>query len=428
MIDSYKHITTIVGAGAVLDFNYNYPNAIVPSTKNITDSIIKLKIQSLDNNQSDVIGTIYNLAVNALSSTYQLPELRKDFDLNFEELYFIIESMLSFPNKGTEHYSPYGLSPLFALLKEKEELTSYYDIEYIRALYAIVHKIFDIINIYDSYFYSNPQNELWYRRFWQGKENIKYDIFTFNYDTTIEQSIIDYEDGFEVIKGNAEGISVFNPHKLLDNIKQFSTIQHLHGCIYYSPCSPIECVQTHNRNDLFKVKSVQESLKCLGLHNIEQTQAREYFINSPILIGLKKLDKMTYLPSSIYHAELVNKLMKNNGLLIIGYSFNDLYVNQLLQRRVLMRGIEHRMVIIDSFPRYINSIQSLYRYLSDNKGRMLQFLTPFFNIRIENFTIKGINFTSYTDPIYNEDHKCILFICGLKKAVELHSELIFNFL
>ena len=428
MRDSFKHITAIVGAGAVLDFDYDYPDAVVPSTQNITNAIKGMEVKGYNKPKSDVISTIYHLAYTALFSTYQYPKLHNDFDLNFEELYFLIESMLSFSNKGTVHYSPYSQSPLFVLLNQKEELLSYYDIEYIRALHAIVGKIVDIINKYDCHFHDNPESELWYRSFWRGNEDVKYDIFTFNYDTTIEQSLKDYEDGYEVITDNIDGLSAFNPNKLLNNQNHLSTIQHLHGCIYYSACCPEECVATYDCKDFFKTKRVNDSLKYFGLNNIEQNQAREYFINSPILIGLRKLDKMTYLPSSIYHAELVNKLMQNDGLLIVGYSFNDLYVNQLLQRRILMRGDNHRMVIIDYIFQNIMSAQDLYNCLQEKRGKMLQFLRPFFNFRYEDFSLRGVHFTSKDAPIYNEDRKCMLFICGFKKTIELHSDLILSFL
>ena len=161
------------------------------------------------------------------------------------------------------------------------------------------------------------------------------------------------------------------------------------------------------------------------------------FAASVVQVRKKKVDfahlvflflRIWFFRLYIYHANLVNKLVENSGLFIVGYSFGDLYVNQLLQRRLLMNGANHRMVIIDYFPPRVNSIESLYRYLYDENERMLQFIMPFFKVRIEDFKIRGLDFTSYNAPIYSEDHKCMLLICGFKKAVELHSNLIVNFL
>ena len=100
-----------------------------------------------------------------------------------------------------------------------------------------------------------------------------------------------------------------------------------------------------------------------------------------------------------------------------------------MQRRLLMRGDDHRIVIIDSFPKYINSAVSLYRYMHDYQGKMINFLKPFFHFQFDdNFNLTGVEFMSYNEPIYSKDHKCMLLICGFKKAVELHADLIQNFL
>ena len=39
--------------------------------------------------------------------------------------------------------------------------------------------------------------------------------------------------------------------------------------------------------------------------------------------------------------------MRNNGLLVVGYSFGDLYINQLLERMELIYGDRKRVVLID---------------------------------------------------------------------------------
>ena len=427
-----KRITTIVGAGAVLDFDYSYENAFYPSTLHITNAIKNLTFKGVEIDQCDVINTIYNLAFKRKLSVYDNYPLKKrylsnKYEFYFEELYFLLESMLSLAENGIEYYDPNGVPPLATLITVREELKDYKHVEYERALSTILKSIIDIVDRYDNHFRENTDSESWYRSFWKGEDDIKYDIFTFNYDTTIEQSIGEYEDGYELLENASDKISAFKPRKLLLNPNDLSTIQHLHGCIYYAEC-PVECSNTYHYRDFFKMNSVKDALKHLGIQQDELTQAKEFYKNSPILIGLRKLDKMTSMPNSIYHANLVNKLVENSGLLIVGYSFGDLYVNQLLQSRLTMNGTNHRMVIIDYFPPRVNSIQNLYRYLSDENWRMLQFIKPFFNVRIDDFIIHGFDFTSYNDPIYSEDHKCMLFICGFKKAVELHSGLIHQFL
>lgn len=427
-----KRITTIIGAGAVLDFDFHYPNAFIPSTENITKAIKELTFKGYDKEQCDVINVVYNLALRRKLSVYDKYPLKKQYlsdkyNLNFEELYFLLESMLSLTSNGIEYFDPTGVPPLSTLLIVRKELESYKHVEFERAVFESLKEIISIIERYDSHFREHTDSENWYRKFWKGRDNIKYDIFTFNYDTTIEQCIGDYEDGFELIEESEDKVSAFLPKKLLNNPNNLSTVQHLHGCIYYAEC-PEECGNSHSNRDFFKMKSVKDAIKHIGRQQDEQTQAKEFFINSPILIGLRKLDKMTFLPSSIFHANLINKLIENRGILIIGYSFSDLYVNQLLQRRLLMYGDNHRLVIIDYFPPYVNNIQAFYRYTQDKKGHLLHFIKPFMNLRIEDFKIKGAEFRTYNDPIYSEDHKCMLFICGFRKVVESYTDLLHDFL
>lgn len=138
---------------------------------------------------------------------------------------------------------------------------------------------------------------------------------------------------------------------------------------------------------------------------------------------------MTSLPHSIYHANLTTTLQKNKGLLIVGYSFGDLYVNQLLQRRILMHGDAHRMVIIDSFPEFVNSKVSFYRYLMEYRPRLYFFLRSFIDFSFDDhFQLFGIEFTSHDEPIYSTNHNCMFLIGGFKKAICQHEELIRNYL
>lgn len=60
-----------------------------------------------------------------------------------------------------------------------------------------------------------------------------------------------------------------------------------------------------------------------------------------------KTDKLNILPFAFYHTHLYNCVMRNNSLLVVGYSFGDLYINQVLERMDLIYGNEKRIVLID---------------------------------------------------------------------------------
>lgn len=256
-----KRILAIVGAGAVLDFDFSYPDAMSPSTTNITNAIKELKVQGLDVVRSDVIAKVFDLATKSLSDINR-KRGSISYELNFEELYFLLESMLSFASNSITYFDPGNCPPLSILLNEVNELKGYPHIEYVRALHSIVKKVIEIIDKYDTHFRENGDSEFWYRNFWKGRSDIQYDVFTFNYDTTIEESMQEYEDGFRPIANHSMGISYFDPKRLLTNPDKLSTIQHLHGCIKYSECVPIpiECVKTHSCRDMFKMRTVSDAV------------------------------------------------------------------------------------------------------------------------------------------------------------------------
>lgn len=423
---STKRTTVIVGAGAVLDFDYSFERAVCPSTPEITRIVREIKVQGLDMAESDIITAVYSHANKVLNDIYKKRDLKNlHYEINFEELYFLLESLLM---QNVEYLVPEAIPIINTIVKIVPELNKYPNVEIVRGLIAIIHKIMEIVDGYDSHFKKYMKEESWYQEFWQGDSSHRWDVFTFNYDTTIENSMSEYEDGYTKLSDD-ECFESFIPIKLIENRKQLSTVQHLHGCIYYAESAPWTRRFSHGNRDMFKYQSVKECREYIGLQSNDENQAREDFINSPILIGLRKLEKMTSLPHSIYHANLASILQKNKGLLIVGYSFGDLYVNQLLQRRILMHGDNHKMVIIDFFPEYVNSKTSFYRYLIDYRPRVLSFLQHFIDFSFDNHNnLTGFEFTSYYKPIYSADHSCMIMIAGFKEAVKRHDKLIRMFL
>ena len=424
-----KRTTVILGAGAVLDFNFS--EITFPSTSNITEKIIDIKVQGLDVEQSDLISVVNQRIKESGDQIYIERELQRQFKyhVNFEELFFTLETLYSFNGTFQNEYLSPQIRPFVAsLLKPIDEIKQYPSIEYYRALIAITRTIIGIIDEYDSRFLIDDNNERWYRKFWSDDPN-EWDIFTFNYDNTVENSLQEFEDGFES-SSDDEDYEHFNPVKLIANTRKLSTIHHLHGCTRYSEANPRTYGRVHSHRDMYKLQSSEEAIKFLGVQCCPYNQANELYINSPIIIGLRKLDKLTYLPFSVYHANLVNKIIANSSLLIVGYSFGDLYANQLIERHSLIHGSKQRIVLIDKFPQYIETPGQLYRHIKDciSDGAH-QFLHRQLKFRIsDDFKICGLNIENYVSPIFSDDGRFMLLICGYKKAVELHKKIITDFL
>ena len=165
-----------------------------------------------------------------------------------------------------------------------------------------------------------------------------------------------------------------------------------------------------------------------------QTQAKEQYLALPIITGLHKTDKITFAPFNFYHANFANRICANNTLLIVGYSFGDLYLNQLLERITLIHGSKTRVILIDYMPQYIHDYNGIVRNISSN-GHYTEFVSRMIrhNPLVWAKPITGeeeppMNFESWDRPIRSKNGTLMMFICGFKNAVTMHGKEIMEFL
>lgn len=85
------------------------------------------------------------------------------------------------------------------------------------------------------------------------------------------------------------------------------------------------------KDDLFKIRS---------------TQSRQEIFATSILLGLQKTEKINASPFDFYYYKFFQSIIQNPSLLIIGYSFGDFYINQLLSHFYTLHSERRRVVII----------------------------------------------------------------------------------
>ena len=337
-----KRITTIVGAGAVLDLDLP-EKAIRPSTENITNAIRSVKKQNILTHK-DIV---------EVEEIYQI--LKKEYPTypNFELIFHVLEMFMAYGwvwQHPTSMPKATSMFPVFAPFTAPKWLFDRDNVN--QALDYVLLTIMDIVNGYNAPFLAGTANNTWYRSFWKDYDGA-WDVFNLNYDSTIEHTLTVCEDGFDDIPGQPD-FQHFVPQKLWENKRGGSTMSHLHGCIeffdsrYKDEVYKQEVVK-YGFHDLYKYDSYD---KVRAMYNGSSkskpsNQAGEQFINAPIITGLLKTDKLNILPFAFYHGHLYNCVMRNNGLLVVGYSFGDLYINQLLERMELIYGDKKRVVLID---------------------------------------------------------------------------------
>lgn len=420
-------VTMIMGAGAVLDMNFP-ADILWPSTSNITQEVIKPYTNVFDENKEiTIVGEIYKRLLDVFPvSTYIWWEKDPKPNIHFEMLFHVMEQLLAYESVWKGKNKNPNIYPHFAPFTTQN--FNFQPEELRQVMRKFIMRIMEIVNAYNEYFRNDKGAEDWFRDFF--KSSFKWDVFNFNYDTTVEQSLGEYEDGFE--KCTDRSYSIFCPRKLYENAQQLSTVNHVHGCInYYYKDEPNEDMFETNIHDLYLYPSYEEVKKKMigrGQSN-PSAQNNEQYYAGPIITGLRKTDKLNCLPYDFYHGNLYNAILRSNAMVIVGYSFGDLYVNNLINRmHAIWRG-EERIVLIDKWDdSKINGYKSLleqYMFtLSRGEIEFMEIMSSCTDIRemIDTFID-----TDVTRPKYAKNGNLLLFTCGMKEASRYRDK-IYNFL
>lgn len=343
--------TLLIGAGSPLDLTL--PNDLAfPSTGNITQKVCEPYRNFMDDKQPiNIVQDIYDrlMAVYPPKENPFSCEAPQPY-IHFEHLFHVLEMLDSYHWVWRGNCKNEAIFPVFAPFTKSD-----FDFDG-SVLHSVlddfVLRIMDIITQYNDYYNQRHSEHDWYRNFYQ-RFKAASDYFILNYDTTIEQTIGEYEDGYEPDDIQDKFLQ-FNPHRLLNNPNGLSTINHLHGCInyYFSTYKDSnQDVYTFQSRDLYKYPNYATVRKLmLGRgQSSPANQSGETYKAAPIITGLRKLDKLNCIPFDFYHTNMANCLTRNHKLIIYGYSFGDSYCNQLIERMAYMHGNKTRIVLIDKW-------------------------------------------------------------------------------
>lgn len=442
-----NRVTALLGAGAPMEL---FVNGDRPSTKNITLSMLQPKPTKFINGVEVDVDLIVDI-FNQLCTCYRPNGLNPADDnsagkAHFEILFHIVEELTTYYWSSQAGTAQKYVAPFANFING---VNINYDVE---DLYAssrhIIKKIGEAVNRYDAHFHQ-AEND-WYRNFWSAKR-MRWDVFNLNYDTTIEQSLGTYEDGYDYII-DQEGFQRFNINKLIYNKQRLSTVNHIHGCILYGPDryqNPNHDVYEYENNDLYKWPDYQTAFDKWSGHagGGNRAQDGQEIVQGPIITGLSKTDKVTCLPYDIYRYNFNRRIQKNNSLLIVGYSFGDKYINNMFYRMSQIHGDNKRVVLID-FWNMQTVYEELYRdpgYPADVSDSDLtpRFFEQFFTLNYGNdealMFIKRVvhhdhdiwhhfDKLSLTAPMVSDNGQLMLFIGGFKTAVTHYGDRIQKFL
>lgn len=222
-------ITVLLGAGACLELKSK--DGFKPTTENITNAMLNNHPKTIDigmiEREVTLLNDIFDWSCqNYHQHTLNPKDLHSAAIVHFEVLFYLLEALETYERSWVTSTTPIHTNKFASFVTcrfnfNKDDLHP--------ASRHLIDTVIQCVRKYDDVFFDAENN--WYRDFW--KSNLHgWDMFNLNYDTTIEQSIAEYEDGYDDIT-EQEGFQRFNIRKLMENRRGLSTINHIHGCILF---------------------------------------------------------------------------------------------------------------------------------------------------------------------------------------------------
>lgn len=442
MNDKQLRVTAVLGAGINLEFFEWSENT--PTTANITKSIVNARTFKYNDGSQSPIPVLIREIYEHLCQTYPLGSLDpKDYNsygiIHFEKIFHILEELDSFDKIWTRNVKDSSYAQLFAHFASPA--FQYNPNEIHSSLKWMVSLIMEFVSYYNDYFIAHKEDACrWHTDFW-GNATFLWDIFNFNYDTTIENCIKEYADGYADVDGRKDFKS-FYPNELMQS--SVSTINHIHGCILYgygdltTEEENNDYIYKYAFHDWYKWRDYELNKRhWIGRgSSSDVSQGGNTLFPSPIITGLNKTDKLLILPFATYRLNLSQRLFQSHALLIAGYSFGDYYVNYELERMRLYHGDRLRVVLIDYWS--LQSYQDvpeqdiIHAYLEFGEADGIShhkacFIEKIMHSSQLDYYKNGFNKLTYKNYLISENKQLMLFVGGWKRALE-HRDKIYEFL
>jgi len=356
-------IIILTGAGFTVP-----PNFGGPSTQLLTDKLRELEIKNYVINGKTPGEYFYRKLCY-----HYTRRLKKDCDLsivNFETIIHLLEELYSHltsynavevKNKDDSILKNLarskGVKPSFLVLKEaiKNDLTALKtkQIPFLNQIVRIIYSNFINVLIEEVKKINSDKSNAGMKRFEAAflKKHLPHSKFvrrfyTLNYDTWLNK-YLGFYDGFDST-GKFEAEKVMRKNDM-------DCHYNLHGSILW-------------QNDLDKdrMKKLKNPVDYLS-YTQSSTHGlnREPLIATPIITGYNKLERMKFNPYLQFYYALQNDILNSDLLILIGYSFSDTHINNILslfQGKCVVVGYIKSWIDAEEAERKITPMGNLINY------------------------------------------------------------------
>ena len=400
---SSARITALIGAGATLEIKG-------PSTCEITQAICE------DSFTQDVKNTL---------DSFLDPEGRHGArdcgtrqlcarPTTFEDIFDALEGLYSWSSTEPS-YSP-DFKPRMAAFAQLTEQRWKDGPAILESIKHAVGTIAKTVEHSSGKFDPNGEHQ-WFAGFFAQHE--AWDVATLNYDRIFEGlwTPAAFTDGYD-----RRGVPPhrFDPQRLGDQSRH--RLMHLHGCITLGHLLPRSGDRTASWEDLYQFDDYDRASKTWFNRTQNTAQSGRVAIIGPIITGLQKTDKITAEPYLDYFMQLRQWLRDTPRLLVAGYSFGDLHLNEAL-RRFARHGSERRIVVVTMIPK---ELRDYWHYSHTEEylgGRTLYLLAA---LGGDKHPVG--EFRQYQQPLVSLDGCCHVYVEGMQAALQHHGDHIREFL
>ena len=411
--------TILLGAGAAIEIGGK-------KTEVITNGIIQPK-RYKNYSTKDIYGKFPYFTV--VSKVYDRLKEKYPNEPNFEQIFHVLEMLESYNRVWSNERVNSRMFPPFApFVVPETNIVSHLEWGNLSSLISQCQvDIMKMINEYDAeYKIKKDSVYKWYKDFWNKFSG--FDLFNLNYDTTIEESLPCYCDGF--VDSDDSRFQKFNPRVLCDEKSKYK-ICHMHGCILYCRQSYKDInheIYEYHYSDMYKWKdySLVEKMLQNSSGSNSSCQSGETLQIGSIITGLRKTDKVTVFPYNYYHYYLNTAILNNKSLLVVGYSFGDFYINDLIERVNVLYGKNKRIVVVTYWSHKDSFAEKDWDSENLNENELL-FLKRM--MHDDSFQYRWLDETIRNEDAYiSKDGDVMLFVYGFESAVRKHGEQIVKFL
>lgn len=414
-----KRSTILLGAGAAIEIGGK-------KTEAITNEIIRPN-KYKNYSTTDIYGNFPYFTV--VSKVYNRLKEKYPNEPNFEQIFHVLEMLESYNRVWSNERVNSRMFPPFApFVVPETNIVPHSEWDNLSSLINQCQvDIMKMINEYDvEYKIKKDTIYKWYKDFWNNFSC--FDLFNLNYDTTIEESLPSYCDGF--VDSDDSRFQKFNPRILCDKKNKYK-ICHMHGCILYCHQRYKDInheIYEYHYSDMYKWKDYSSVEKMLlnSSGSNSSSQSGETLQIGSIITGLRKTDKITVFPYDYYHYYLNSAILSNKSLLVVGYSFGDFYINDLIERMNVLYGKDKRIVVVTYWSYEESFIEKDCCWERGNHNELM-FLKMM--MHDDSFKYRRLDKTIQNEDAYiSKDGDVMLFVYGFESAVKKHGAEIVKFL